>query len=92
MNNTNPTITRLIIALTHLPHIIAFSATAAVTTTSQSITAGKASDNVYFNSAKSIPPEKCPIMGIMMSPTNPETTRPIAPAKITAIARSSAFL
>ena len=45
-------------------------------------------DKTYFNCEKSIPPVNCPTIGIIISLTNPFTTKPIAPASNTATAKS----
>jgi len=82
-NKTNPTITKEIIVLIHAPYIMAFSGV--VTVPSAAVTAPV---STTFKSAKLTPPAKCQIIGIITKLTKPFTTAPIAPARITATARS----
>ncbi len=86
MKSTQPITNKLKILVNHLPQRIAFSGFVSVPSAATS-----AGDNTYFKSEKSTPPVACPTTGIMMSDTNPLTTKPTAPAKITAIAKSITF-
>src|SRR5690606_7443983 len=83
INKTKPTITRLMRELIQAPYLIALSGF--VTLPSAAMTA---SDSTICISEKSMPPVKNPTMGIIMSLTNPFTTRPTAPANNTATAKS----